>query len=202
MLVQLCNLFLLETELQSDRLLNLCRQVSCQRRGVSASSSTVFPRTCSLEKQEEEAEINNFCNLWSTLDPSYLFWQRSLHTQFLLLEIQTWIDLWYAVCLPILMKGHSANIWARHQRRRITKLRSTPHCFSALSLLGRRVFSGPLLSSFSEPKVAYTGWPLIAHVTAVSFPPHHTTWIRILYKKFSSQTAQCKSEAASDSNKN
>lgn len=64
-----------------------------------------FPRTCSLEKQEEEAEINTFCNLWSTPDPSYLFWQWSLHTQFLLLEIQTWIDLWYAVCLPIWWKA-------------------------------------------------------------------------------------------------
>lgn len=60
MLVQLCNLFMLETKLQLDRLLHLSRQVSCQRGVVSASSSPVFPRTCSLEKQEKEAKGNTF----------------------------------------------------------------------------------------------------------------------------------------------
>ena len=103
-LVQLYNLFILETELQSDRLLSLLNQVSCWK-GVSASSSTVFPRTCSLDKQEEEKERNTFCNPWSTLDPSYLFWQWSPCTQFLLLKIQTVVHLWHAVCVAIWWKA-------------------------------------------------------------------------------------------------
>lgn len=202
MLVQLRNLFLLETKLQSDRLLNLCRQVSCQRRGVSASSSTVFSKDLLLGETGGRSRDKYLLQPLEHAG-SFLFILTMVPSHTIPVAGNPNVNWFVVRCLPTyLMKGRSANIWARHQRCSITKLRSTPHCFSALSLLGRRVFSGPLLSSFSEPKVAYTGWPLIARVTAVSFPPHHTTWTRKLYKKFSSQTAQCKSEAASDSNKN
>lgn len=67
------------------------------------------------------------------------------------------------------MKGHSGNTWALHQRCRITTLRLAPHCFNDLALPRRRVFSGPLLPSFSEPEVAYTVWPLTSHVNCYFF---------------------------------
>lgn len=82
---------------------------------------------------------------------------------------------WFMVCClcSYLMKGHSGNIWALHQRCRITTLRLAPHCFNDLALPRRRVFSGPLLPSFSEPEVAYAVWPLTSHVTAISFTLYH-----------------------------
>lgn len=101
MLVQVCSL---ETELQSGRLLNPSCQVSCQREGALLlpprfPNDLLLVETGGRKIEEEEAEINTFCTLWSTLEPSNLFWQWSLHTQFLLLEIQMQIDLWCAICV-------------------------------------------------------------------------------------------------------
>lgn len=72
------------------------------------------------------------------------------------------------------MKRHSGKIRPLHPRFRTTK-EVTPLSFSALSLLWRRVFSGPLLLSFPEPRVAYSGgllYPtsLLFHTTTLEHP--------------------------------